>query len=592
MEDKIFLFRPEIMENESLTSYIQRISKTNFTTPGEICKLLMKNHNRYPQSSVSHLIDLYPKDTLDIKLFEKMLRIKEDSILKLTFTSVYKKLRIEENKMIHSRLLSDMIDIHRKYCPKCIGNKLAYKLIWQVREINICDIHNIKLQHSCWSCGREIPLIPFGGDIGQCPHCGMDFSLAPIVEDNNELQHRIYEDWKYLLKLDTNNLNISTNGVSVSQALALKLLYINKKILNHTHYSNLLQSARNSKSIETNIHLNTMLSIIHEANINIHDFFSLHVPNNFVNNILNHNHKMISKFSCQSPWCKNYKVSGTLERTATSSKKSKNGNTYNFYMFCPKCSVNYCLTHEDKILVERGYFISVGWYQIRPLILQGKSIAEISMLLNVSEDRIKRSIIFMASNNIISCCNLPLKLPQYHDKELVKLFKKYIKLGVGTRDMRRKFFLSYNEFLFYWLYAEIQIEHIIYVHARKGFNNCKIDYKHKLDKAIEFLVIKDVPITIKKICDIINVSHETLRNHGLLKNIQEAKKVQNEEENAKKNKQLLIMAKNVINEKLLKGEEIMSSDIYKSIGASRTSLSRKFPYITKQIHKLMKYAKS
>lgn len=51
MEDNVFLFRPKVIEDESLTSYIQRIAKTNFTTPDEIWKLLMKKHNRYPQSS-------------------------------------------------------------------------------------------------------------------------------------------------------------------------------------------------------------------------------------------------------------------------------------------------------------------------------------------------------------------------------------------------------------------------------------------------------------------------------------------------------------------------------------------------------------
>ena len=197
----------------------------------------------------------------------------------------------------------------------------------------------------------------------------------------------------------------------------------------------------------------------------------------------------------------------------------------------------------------------------------------------------------MASNNMIPCSNLPLKLPQYHDKEIINAFKKYIKLGLGTRDMRKKLSFSYNKFLFYWLYADIQTEYITCVHSREGFNNSKVDYKYEIDKAIEYLAIADINITVKKVCEIINTSHETLRSRGLLKNIQIAKKMQNEEKNIKKNKQLLIDARNVINEKLLKGEEIISNDIYKSIGASRTSLSRKFPQVTKQIHQLMEYAK-
>lgn len=546
MEDKLFLFRPKPIENESLTSYMQRIAKNNFTSPGEIWKLVMKKHNRYPQSSVSHLIDLYPKAILDIKRFEKMLNINDDSILKSTFISIYKKLNIEDNKMAHSRLLSNMVDIQRKYCPMCIGNQLAYKLIWQVREIDICDIHNIKLQHVCWKCKKGISILPFNGQIGQCPNCGEDLRLAPIEEVNNKLQHRIYEDWNYLLKSCTNNLETDIKNVSASQELALKLLYINKKVLNQNKYRNLLQIARNSKCTETNVHLNTILSLIREADINIQDFFSLNVPEEFGDRILNYKHRMIDEFSCKSPWCENYKILGNLERTTTSSKEYKDGEIYNFYMFCPKCSINYCLTHDHKELVERGYFISLGWYKIRPLILQGKSIYAISVYLDISEDKIKRAIIFMASNGLIQCSNLLLRLPRYHDKEIINLFKKYIKSGFDTRYIRKKLSLSHNEFLFYWFYSEIQIEYITSTHKRKGFNNPKIDYKDKVNKTIEYLVTTGVSITVRKVCEQINVSHETLRNHDLLKSIQIAKKVQSKE----KSKQLLIEAKNLVNDKL------------------------------------------
>ncbi|MBU3157376.1 hypothetical protein LL037_04315 [Clostridium estertheticum] len=166
---------------------------------------------------------------------------------------------------------------------------------------------------------------------------------------------------------------------------------------------------------------------------------------------------MIEYFSCASPWCANYKIPGSLKRTDTLTKIYKDGSKHSFYIYCPSCSITYCLTHKDNKLIERGHFISIDWYKVRTLILEGKSIAETSRILDISEDMITRSIIFMVSNNLISQDNLPLKVPNFHDKKIIDYFRNHIKLGIKSNYIRKKLSLSYNEFLYYWLYADIHL---------------------------------------------------------------------------------------------------------------------------------------
>jgi hypothetical protein len=174
--DLCLLFRPRPIENESLSSYIQRIAVANITSPNSIFKLfLQENKKLYPKISYSCLLDIYPASTLNVKLFENMLKIERNEFKKMSFLPVFRNFSIEESKMPRSRprsrLLSGMIEIHRKYCPKCLSEHNYYKLIWQVKEKAYCKIHGIKFEDKCWSCKKRIPMIPAAGIIGICPYC-------------------------------------------------------------------------------------------------------------------------------------------------------------------------------------------------------------------------------------------------------------------------------------------------------------------------------------------------------------------------------------------------------------------------------------
>ncbi|MBU3200078.1 hypothetical protein KPL48_12315 [Clostridium estertheticum] len=144
-----------------------------------------------------------------------------------------------------------------------------YKLIWQVKEISYCKIHGVKLEHFCWQCKKKIPIISSESRMGYCPYCLADLSLTTVTEEKNNLNDRLYEDWKYLL---APNIQNTSNNLNINQLFALKLIYIEEYFNNHKTCDRLLQTARNSKSMETTTHLSIIFKIIRKANISIKTF--------------------------------------------------------------------------------------------------------------------------------------------------------------------------------------------------------------------------------------------------------------------------------------------------------------------------------
>ncbi|MCB2354843.1 hypothetical protein [Clostridium estertheticum] len=169
------------------------------------------------------------------------------------------------------------------------------------------------MEHFCWQCKKKIPIISSESGMGYCPYCLADLSLTTVTEEKNNLNDRLYEDWKYLLAPHIRN---TSNNLNINQLFALKLIYIDEYFNNHKTCDRLLQTARNSKSMETTTHLSIIFKIIRKANISIEDFFNLQIPSEFIDKILNPNYnkslssndKMIEYFSCASPWCANYKI--------------------------------------------------------------------------------------------------------------------------------------------------------------------------------------------------------------------------------------------------------------------------------------------
>lgn len=84
------------------------------------------------------------------------------------------------------------------WCPLCLQDfedkDIMYiPLVWLVRAVNICAIHNVVLISTCRTCMKEIPILHRNSKIGICPYCNSSLkdSLPVRLEINEEKEQFI-----------------------------------------------------------------------------------------------------------------------------------------------------------------------------------------------------------------------------------------------------------------------------------------------------------------------------------------------------------------------------------------------------------------
>lgn len=74
-------------------------------------------------------------------------------------------------------LPKDISSRHRKWCPECLNqmqleSKIIYEpLIWNLADIEKCDIHKVQLQDKCPDCKRCLPFLHSKYQVGYCQYC-------------------------------------------------------------------------------------------------------------------------------------------------------------------------------------------------------------------------------------------------------------------------------------------------------------------------------------------------------------------------------------------------------------------------------------
>lgn len=584
-----FLFRPAPKHGESLTSYLLRISKINVVSPHDLWRLLLPQDSHYPQSSMSSILDLNPYAVLQLRDFEFMLGIEKTNLEMLTFMPVFRALGV--TNISRSKILSGLTDSNRKYCPKCLKETPVYKLIWQVKEITWCDKHNIRLLSKCWKCNKDIPLLPSKGVVGLCPSCSSPLKNAPVKNvEGLEVHLRIKEDWEFLLNSINNFKPIK--DLTTEQTLALKIIFLAQSFEKLKGYNfrslitPILQIARKSKTTQTFIHLSTILHLLRTADVSFKDFAEMEIPKDFIESILKHDSRMVDQYSCLAPWCEGYLKPGTLKRTATSTKKRKDGNTYNYYMYCSKCGLEYCL-NKDKKIVERGNFISFAWEKLWPKIDDLQTLRQFASNLGSTVDKTRRAIVFLAANNLIKSENLPIEVPNTPNPELISTIIDLINLGLPAKQICNKLKVTYNQFLYHWFMPLVQISYFNRKKTRISQCTGSLKRRKAFESAIDYFLRNNKTITIQAVTKYLGICPETLRLWGLLTELKKAKKSQQEIRHKKYEACIKQFAEEIIRELQVNSEPVTSKEVYKRIGRSRNSIVRSHPQVTQHITQLI-----
>jgi hypothetical protein len=260
--------RPKPQNDESLSSFLLRISKGNGEDFFDIFKFLFREETsvRFRTNRV-HFIDVFPNQTIKCKELSRLSDISNKEINKMTFTPVILKYsessNSEENTFYMSMILRQIDGTNRWFCPHCLKEKGYYKLIWQVHDIEICNIHNVKLENCCKYCNSKHLYVH--KEIGICNYCHSDLAgcSVEIDYDQNYIDSQIskYRDWEFLLSPSV-ELSPKYRGIMKDKAISLNILYISQlreKEFRSTH----------NKVFSKDMTVNVNPKVDHVANVKI-----------------------------------------------------------------------------------------------------------------------------------------------------------------------------------------------------------------------------------------------------------------------------------------------------------------------------------
>ena len=389
------------INEESLHSYIHRISHINGIELMDFLRLSQKAKTKHSlQASDIRLLDFEPQSLIDPEIINCITGLDINEIYRMSFHFVLQRF-CGNNNLERSRFMSNMFRDEYYYCPYCLNDNPFQRLMWEIKELTICQIHEVKFENKCNSC-KQVILIKDINLFNICPHCGNKISKK-FTQSQQEIDRDLLEKEKYTK--DVLEILIKPCAIKMAQKdVAFRILYelnncvpefhrntVKKALgLHEKSLPTLLQHARQSLSAERSLSLTYLLEVLYENNIHLCDFLELQVPNQFVSSILEKPLLKKSEVFCLAPWCNNFKKKNKLIKTGTSYNTRKNGEIFKYYLVCPECGCEYAF-NSDSNLIERTYFIK-GYILLNEYEQKDLSIRKLSRKINLSIDRINRCI--------------------------------------------------------------------------------------------------------------------------------------------------------------------------------------------------------
>jgi hypothetical protein len=246
---------------------------------------------------------------------------------------------------------------YRCFCPMCLKEKNCYQLLWQIKELKVCDKHGTPLTSQCPSCKQNQPYVHPSLVEVECYSCGeklfkQDSPDSDLNTNYYDAQIKKYEIWRTLLILET---KLNPIGVEDKRKhLTLLILYyynqreddfymFRLKTLSNDTKSRFLSYIQKGEGYKAT--LAQILKVIDESGVTISEFINTKLPEKFINSVKKYQTLSGQTRSrkiplCQSPWCSSYQTSTTMIR----SKKPNmtwNGLQYDHVHRCSICYVKY-----------------------------------------------------------------------------------------------------------------------------------------------------------------------------------------------------------------------------------------------------------
>jgi hypothetical protein len=238
-------------------------------------------------------IDILPRRVVNLKDLSKLCCKNIDELENMTFTHIFEKFfgsNIFDVNKYRSIMSEDIIKDQRRFCSHCLNEDGVYKLLWQVREIDSCDIHYSKLTSTCSWCHKEQPYVNDSLVKLSCSFCGQSLcNQGPECFDDKQCfsgEARKYSDWRFLTYCKS-PLFPKLNGISYEKACAVSMFYISnkEKEINYTESLDIfgryifltVKRILNDTGKQT-ITVNQLLTVLRNLNISLETFSKVDIP--------------------------------------------------------------------------------------------------------------------------------------------------------------------------------------------------------------------------------------------------------------------------------------------------------------------------
>ena len=448
-----------------------RIAIVNDTTFQEICRCIsLKGNDIRFRWNLDWKFDRW----VNIDLLSKIVNKDKTTLNSATFSIIADKFLDSGRMDLKDFLLGTIENKKRKYCPCCLMSSSTYSLLWQVRDISMCEIHNVELVSSCQKCDKVLPYVHESLGQGQCPFCNKKLgqNVQKITSNPIEIKKQIthYTNWRFLI--DSNNPIISKGEFSRGRQLASMLIYIvhdrkehfyheKTTLLTNDYVSRLLKYIKEGEKTTEKTYrvtLRLLFQVLNSKDMMMEEFINIRLPKNYNKNIEGYSRVG----PCIAPWCTSYlKLDRLKPLEFSNNAKRFQGQLYRYPHLCLDCGLLFGMNKYGQ-WCEAGEMISIAYEKIAPMINAGYIRIEIKDLLGLTRFMVNKMFAFLLRYKLLNNELLDMYKSSFTIENPISYFQALGDLNGAKISEARKMF-GWSQLEYYYYFSDPRIQELMYL---------------------------------------------------------------------------------------------------------------------------------
>lgn len=602
MKNQSFALRPIPKFGESISSVMLRAATLNGCDAMEIWRYVYIGREHMLRTHLFYRLD-YDFRMVCFDKLKELLGISLDSLRSLSFFTVCSKFLdspFQDYDRASTMIQSAIEKGKRKYCPLCFKNEKVFKLIWQVKSINSCEVHGCNLISHCLCCQSPIE---YKSDNMCCMNSNCSSYLWDVFEygDISDLSLDESENlarWLFLINPDQ-ELTRNYNGMTMEKSLALKILYVAQNQENKYMRKNVLGIGQTiTKSLVSfirgtsenkKVNIQLLFDVLDLSSMTIEEFANIKIPNSYIQSILEIKKRRVELPQyCLSEWCENSESSTFIfkdERVEPRNSKIR----YPYYYICPNCFLRYSYHPASKRWTEIDNRIEL-LVTVRKFAEEGMTRLEIARELKIDFFKTSELLGYLAYNQLLTEPIARRFIANSVPCNLVMLFKMldcdYRSYHGSKYKLAKELFMwDLKTFSYYYAHTIVQSFFVNKVPKLKKPLKKNRNIQNEAEECVSKLIDDNIKLSLSKVAVALKRSEGTFKTYHEIKGIvRTAKEKQLTEKLISEEKELRKKIQDFI-EIHDANKRILMSEVY-------VYLDRKRDYILKNYPELISYMKS